>query len=792
MDSIKDACNVFNLIDYVKSNGIDFKGQNIRCLWLERHAGTNDNNYSLQINANGYKCHACGASGGIIDFLTKYHNIDQKTAAGIVINSVGGAIKHKLGLKKKEPEKVINKYHFRILIPGGDRSFIAKSENEFVKKEITQEFVNEYNIIFKKEFTLDGIRLSGCITSESVGKLSLGIIMRNCWVHNTGKLKTVIVEGLTDYVSCLSNNYIENNYNIVARKNKTAKNIPIFPGLNLTILDPDDDIKDTISYYALNDAATLKYINLQEITGFKDISDYLYKKNDFKEIETKFIPYVSENNSVYTIFWSYKNKVIIQGIELYKELQNRGFYIHNNNLQKTTEIRRIHKNIVYEYTNNMFTNYCTNEFIDEMPDEVPMAKEAPTAKINKELIRSALMSNTFVNTQGRASHLRSKKIDINKDTIDTTFFYFPEKVVAVRASGIEELNYTDLDKPVHHSQILKPEMSFELLSESEILNRQKDFYFYNFIQNLCTNPVTKELDKYRFAALKYVIGYMLHKCNLDYYQKLIILTETNVTGTAEGGTGKGILSKSLKYFNNIVNIDGKNINKNDNFMWDEVNEQTNTIILNDVEANFSLEKFYNAITDGLSVNQKGNRKLFLPPEYSPKLILSTNYAIDADRGSSRRRRYELEIFQYYSEKFSPFDEFKRMIYRNFTLEEWNLFYNLYIRFNFMFMKKLCIPAYVSDTAKIRQFISKYSLEMYEYLKQYFTTNDNWVSVKSLYNEINTYFGNVGKYELNANKMIRILNVYSESVNKILKKEKSSSGEMEIKFFEKDVEEKELF
>jgi len=94
-------------------------------------------------------------------------------------------------------------------------------------------------------------------------------------------------------------------------------------------------------------------------------------------------------------------------------------------------------------------------------------------------------------------------------------------------------------------------------------------------------------------------------------------------------------------------------------------------------------------------------------------LISTNYAIKGEGNSHNRRRFELEIAQYYGDNLTPFDDFKRELF-----DEWNV--NDFISFdNYMIF---CLQSYlktglVKQNAKnliLRKLIAETSMEFYEW------------------------------------------------------------------------------
>ncbi len=71
---------------------------------------------------------------------------------------------------------------------------------------------------------------------------------------------------------------------------------------------------------------------------------------------------------------------------------------------------------------------------------------------------------------------------------------------------------------------------------------------------------------------------------------------------------------------------------------------------------------------------------------SPKLIISTNYAIKGEGNSHDRRRFEVEIAQYYGSKLTPEDEFKRQLFDDWDLIDFQKFDNYMVNCLQKFLK----------------------------------------------------------------------------------------------------------
>jgi len=69
--------------------------------------------------------------------------------------------------------------------------------------------------------------------------------------------------------------------------------------------------------------------------------------------------------------------------------------------------------------------------------------------------------------------------------------------------------------------------------------------------------------------------------------------------------------------------------------------------MSDTRQDFKLEDHYNLITDGFTVEKKGKDTVVISEDAAPKLIITTNYTINATERSDRRRLFFAPISTYY-------------------------------------------------------------------------------------------------------------------------------------------------
>jgi hypothetical protein len=60
---------------------------------------------------------------------------------------------------------------------------------------------------------------------------------------------------------------------------------------------------------------------------------------------------------------------------------------------------------------------------------------------------------------------------------------------------------------------------------------------------------------------------------------------------------------------------------------------------------------FSAITEGITIEKKNKDAIRIPFSFSPKIVITTNYAIKGRGNSFLRRKVELELTSFYNKDF---------------------------------------------------------------------------------------------------------------------------------------------
>ena len=128
-----------------------------------------------------------------------------------------------------------------------------------------------------------------------------------------------------------------------------------------------------------------------------------------------------------------------------------------------------------------------------------------------------------------------------------------------------------------------------------------------------------------------------------------------------------------------VTIDGKSFTFERSFAYQLVSADTQILCFDDVKKSFDFERLFSVITEGLTLEKKNKDAIKIPFAKSPKVALTTNYAIKGEGSSFERRKWELELAQHYTKDFTPLVEFGRLMFGEWDDNEWCQFDNYMIQ-----------------------------------------------------------------------------------------------------------------
>lgn len=323
----------------------------------------------------------------------------------------------------------------------------------------------------------------------------------------------------------------------------------------------------------------------------------------------------------------------------------RGYFIYRTSVDKFIPIRII---------DNIVKHVGKKELKDEILDFLINVDECPP-HIHQFALKdiAKAVNDEFLET------LPAKQVEFRLDKKDAMQLYYQNCIVKITPKKITTHPYSELDGYIWESQILNREFNpVDVEIESD---------FKKFCFNIANSNVN------RFHSICSVIGFLIHNFKNPAYCPAIILNDEVISDNPEGGTGKGLLIKAVEQFLTTVTIEGKTFNFDKGFVYQAVNSDTKLLSFQDVNKSFDFERLFSVLTDGITVEKKGLQSVHYTFAETPKIVITTNYAIKGVGNSHERRRMELEISQYYNKNKTPLDEFKKMMFIDWDTHEWQHF-----------------------------------------------------------------------------------------------------------------------
>ncbi|MFN8296352.1 MAG: hypothetical protein U0T69_09170 [Chitinophagales bacterium] len=266
--------------------------------------------------------------------------------------------------------------------------------------------------------------------------------------------------------------------------------------------------------------------------------------------------------------------------------------------------------------------------------------------------------------------LETFNFNLHTGNKDSCYIYYKNGVLKITKNDFEILSYEELDGFIWKEQIINRDIKLPIASHLE------NFNFNKFLRN-----ISGQADN-RYFSLVSIIGYLLHNFKDKSLAKAIIFTDEDidVNGiSANGGKGKSILASALSKMTNVCKKEGKNIETGNRFFLQDIELHNNILYFDDVKQDFDFESLYSAITGSITSEKKFKTPITIPFEYSPKILISSNYTVIGKEGyTDERRRIDFEFSSYYNRYRNPNNEFNETFFDDWDDEAWFKFDSLMI------------------------------------------------------------------------------------------------------------------
>jgi len=402
-------------------------------------------------------------------------------------------------------------------------------------------------------------------------------------------------------------------------------------------------------YYEDEEKINNVRIKLKRGVTKKEIRGGLVESDIPVEVVDSVLARIEEENKK-DIFWTKNDKGIIKIIHiLFKQfLEDNGFYKYCPEGGKNYVFVKVTNNLIDHTSEKEIKDFVLNHLID----------------IDDPSIYNYFADNTRFFKEEFLSMLNTIDIYFIEDKKDTSYLYYRNCAVKVTMNNVQTIDYLDLGGYVWKDHVI--DRNFNMCGVSDT------FYYKRFINNVCSG----DLD--RVKTTESTIGFLLHGYKNLSYCPAIILNDEVISDNPEGGTGKGLFMNALSHMKKLVVIDGKSFTFERSFAYQLVSADTQILCFDDVKKHFDFERLFSVVTEGLTLEKKNKDAIKIPFSKSPKISITTNYAIKGAGNSFARRKWELEFHQYYSKSFTPLDEFGKLMFGDWNDDDWCEFDNYMI------------------------------------------------------------------------------------------------------------------
>ena len=411
-----------------------------------------------------------------------------------------------------------------------------------------------------------------------------------------------------------------------------------------------------IKYYEDEDRINSIRRQLKRGASRKEIRNQLSETNlDSVVIESVLNRVEVENEA--QVFWTKTDRGVIkiEHLEFKRFLEDNGFYKF---------CPEGSKNYVFvKVTNNLIDHTTVKEIKDFILDYLLELDDTSIYNFFADSVR--YFREEFLTL------LATIDIYFVEDTKDTSYLYYLNCSIRIGKDGVTIIDYLDLGGYVWKDHVINRNFNICDIEDCD---------YATFISNICNNETE------RVKSMESTIGYMMHGHKNLSYCPAVILNDEVISDNPEGGTGKGLFMNALSHMKKLVVIDGKAFAFERSFPYQLVSADTQILCFDDVKKNFDFERLFSVVTEGLTLEKKNKDAIKIPFSKSPKISITTNYAIKGAGNSFARRKWELELHQHYNKFNTPLMEFKKHFFADWDDTDWCKFDNYMV---------LCLQGYLN-------------------------------------------------------------------------------------------------
>lgn len=407
----------------------------------------------------------------------------------------------------------------------------------------------------------------------------------------------------------------------------------------------DIDVKIKHAENQLKGKTSASLIYLAKKNGYQipDHIDEQRKDKQFWDIKSN----DDKKNPIYRCEFSYTLCVNF--------VKSNNFHIYCKNGER--QIVRILNNVISE-VNKYDLHQFLRDFINNTEKDFNLLALDKFDKTAKHLISSVIDS--------MRNDTSLIDVKIKYDSSSKSYMYFQNGYLEM-GTDMKLLDYDNLDGYIWKSS--QKDHNIDITD-----NTSGDYE--DFINKLATTRFeTMPIEnKDKIKTLRSSIGYLLHNFKNPSFPKCVVLTDEVISNSPQGGTGKSLFQKALSKIVSTVGISGIDFQINKNYTYEDVKIDTRLINIDDCLKSFNFTELFSLITSDFTVRKKYVSQVTIPFETSPKFCISSNTVIDGYGSSFRRRMIEIEMSNYFSDSYTPVNEFGRNFFSEWDENEWNRFY----------------------------------------------------------------------------------------------------------------------
>jgi len=436
-------------------------------------------------------------------------------------------------------------------------------------------------------------------------------------------------------------------------------------------------------YYEDEEKVNSIKVKLKRGVSKKDIREEL-SRNDMEDNVIDSVLNKAEEDNQKQTFWTKNDKGVIKIVHVLFKLflEENGFYKYCPEGSKNYVFVKVTNNLIDHTSEKEIKDFILNHLID----------------LDDISIYNYFADNTRFFKDEFLTLLSSIDVYFIEDTKNTSYLYYKNCAVKIDKEDVIPIDYIDLGGYVWKDHVI--DRNFNKCS---IINCD----FQRFINNICKR------DESRTKSMESTLGYMMHGYKNLSYCPAVILNDEVISDNPEGGTGKGLFINALQKMKKVVVIDGKSFAFEKSFAYQLVSADTQILCFDDVKKHFDFERLFSVVTEGLTLEKKNKDAIKIPFAKSPKIAITTNYAIKGAGNSFERRKWELELHQHYSKHYTPLDEFNKLMFGDWDDEEWCVFDNYMISCIQLYMNKGLIRSQFVNL-KVRKLSAATSHEFIEW------------------------------------------------------------------------------